>query len=35
MNNLYCWAMSGYLPDGEFKLKNVDKFEIQLAKRVQ
>ena len=29
MNNLYGWAMSGYLPSGRFKwLKNVDKFDI-------
>ena len=26
-NNLYGWAMSGYLPHGEFKwLKNVETF---------
>ena len=29
MNNLYGWAMSGYLPYGGFKwLKNVDGFDI-------
>ena len=29
MNNLYDWAMSGYLPYGRFKwLKNVDNFDI-------
>ena len=29
MNNLYGWAMSGYLPYGRFKwLKNVDRFNI-------
>ena len=29
MNNLYAWAMSGYLPYGGFKLlKNVDGFDI-------
>ena len=29
MNNLYGWAMSGYLPCGVFKwLKNVDGFDI-------
>ena len=29
MNNLYAWAMSGYLPYGGFKLlKNVDWFDI-------
>ena len=29
MNNLYGWAMSGYLPYGGFKwLKNVDNFDI-------
>ena len=29
MNNLYGWAMSGYLPYGGFKcLKNVDKFDV-------
>ena len=29
MNNLYGWAMSGYLPYGEFKrLKNVDGFDV-------
>ena len=28
MNNLYGWAMSGYLPCGGFKwLKNVDNFD--------
>ena len=28
-NNLYGWAMSGYLPYGGFKqLKNVDKFDV-------
>ena len=34
MNNLYCWAMSEYLPYGEFKcLKNVDKFDVNLSKK--
>ena len=29
MNNLYGWAMSGYLPDGGFKwLKNNDGFDV-------
>ena len=29
MNNLYGWAMSGYLPYGGFKyLKSVDNFEV-------
>ena len=29
MNNLYGWAMSGYLPYGGFKwLKNVDNFDV-------
>ena len=29
MNNLYGWAMSEYLPYGEFKwLKNVDRFDV-------
>ena len=29
MNNLYGWAMSGYLPDGGFKwLKNVNDFDV-------
>ena len=29
MNNLYGWAMSEYLPNGEFKwLKNVDGFDV-------
>ena len=29
MNNLYGWAMSSYLPYGEFKrLKNVDVFDV-------
>ena len=29
MNNLYGWAMSGYLPYGRFKcLKNVDNFDL-------
>ena len=29
MNNLYGWAMSGYLPYERFKwLKNVDKFDV-------
>ena len=29
MNNLYGWAMSEYLPYGEFEgLKNIDKFDI-------
>ena len=29
LNNLYDWAMSGYLPYGRFKwLKNVDRFDI-------
>ena len=29
MNNLYGWAMSGYLIYGEFKwLKNVDRFDV-------
>ena len=29
MNNLYGWAMNGYLPYGGFKvLKNVDKFDV-------
>ena len=29
MNNLYDWAMSGYLPHGRFKwLKNVDNFDV-------
>ena len=29
MNNLYGWAMSGYIPYGEFKwLKNVDGFDV-------
>ena len=29
MNNLYGWAMSGYLPYGGFKwLKNVDEFDV-------
>ena len=28
-NNLYGWAMSGYLPYGGFKwLKNVDNFDV-------
>ena len=37
MNNLYGWAMSGYLPYGWFKwLKNVDGFDVNIsAKRVQ
>ena len=31
MNNLYGWAMSGYLPYGGFKwLKNVDGFDVTL-----
>ena len=31
MNNLYRWAMSGYLPYGRFKqLKNVDSFDVNL-----
>ena len=31
MNNLYGWAMSGYLPYGGFKwLKNVDGFDLNL-----
>ena len=30
MNNLYGWAMSGYLPYGGFKwLKNVDGFDVK------
>ena len=30
MNNLYCWAMSNYLPYGKFKwLKNVDGFDVK------
>ena len=30
-NNLYGWAMSAYLPYGEFKwLKNLDKFDVNL-----
>ena len=30
MNNLYGWAMSGYLPYGGFKsLKNVDSFDVK------
>ena len=29
INNLYGWAMSGYLPCGGFKwLKNVDEFDV-------
>ena len=29
MNNLYGWAMSEYLPYGEFKwLENVDEFDV-------
>ena len=29
MNNMYGWAMSGYLPYGRFKwLKNIDKFDV-------
>ena len=29
MNNLYGWAMSEYLPYGEFEwLKNVDRFNV-------
>ena len=29
MNNLHCWAMSGYLPNGGFKwLKNVANSEV-------
>ena len=29
MNNLYGWAMSGYLPYGRFKyLKSVDRFDV-------
>ena len=29
MNNLYGWAMSEYLPYGEFRwLKNVDRFDV-------
>ena len=29
MNNLYVWAMSGYLPYGGFQwLKNVDNFDV-------
>ena len=29
MNNLYSWAMIGYLPYGRFKqLKNVDGFDV-------
>ena len=29
MNNLYRWAMSEYLPYGEFKwLENVDEFDV-------
>ena len=28
-NNLYGWAMNGYLPYGKFKwLKNVDNFDV-------
>ena len=28
-NNLYGWAMSGYLPYGKFKwLKNIDNFDV-------
>ena len=30
-NNLYCWAMSQYLPYGEFKWlnqKEIDKFDL-------
>ena len=28
-NNLYCWAMSEYLPYREFEwLKNVDSFDV-------
>ena len=36
MNNMYDWAMSGYLPCDGFKwLKNVDNFDvIQSVKRV-
>ena len=31
MNNLYGWAMSGYLPYASFKwLKNIDKFMIKV-----
>ena len=31
MNNLYGWAMSDYLPYGEFEwLKNIDKFDKNL-----
>ena len=34
MNNLYGWAMSEYLPYGEFKwLKNVDKFDVNLISK--
>ena len=30
MNNLYCRAMSNYLPYGKFKwLKNVDGFDVK------
>ena len=29
INNLYGWAMNGYLPYGEFKwLKSVDRFDV-------
>ena len=29
MNSLYSWAMSDYLPYGEFKqLKNVDRLDV-------
>ena len=32
MNNLYGWAMSGYLPYDGFKwLKNVDRFDVNLV----
>ena len=38
MNNLYGWAMNGYLPYGGFKwLKNVDNFDVNLIseKRIE
>ena len=34
MNNLYAWAMSNYLPYGEFKwLKNVDEFYVNSIRK--
>ena len=36
MNNLYGWALSGYLPHGSFKwLKNVDWFDVNsISKKI-